>query len=101
MDENPEMRQEEERFEKQGYQDYSEDEFNDHKQYESSEFTEEDIAEAFGILGLSPISTKNQIKSKYRKLALKYHPDKNKSVDAPTKMVEINNAYEMIMRSIE
>ncbi len=101
MDENPEMRQAEEQFEQQGYRDDFEDEFNDHEQYEPSEFTEEDIAEAFGILGLSPISTKDQIKSKYRELILKHHPDKNKLVDSTTKMAEINNAYDIIMRSIE
>jgi hypothetical protein len=100
IDENPEMRQAEEQFEQQGYWDNFEDESYDYKYYESSEFTEEDIAEAFEIFGLSSISTKDQIKSKYRELTLKHHPDKNKSVDSNTKMAEINNAYEIIMGAI-
>ena len=45
-------------------------------------------------------STKDQIKTKYRELTLKFHPDKNKSVDSNTKMAEINNAYEIIMKAI-
>jgi len=68
--------------------------------YDSSEFTEEDIAEAFEIFGLNRDSTIQQIKSKYRELTLKHHPDKNKSVDSNTKMAEINNAYEIIMKAI-
>jgi DnaJ domain len=49
------------------------------------------------ILGLSPGSTKKQIKSAYRKLALKYHPDRNPSPAALKKFQEITEAYDFLM----
>ena len=54
----------------------------------------------YKYFGLTRESTKDQIKTKYRELTLKFHPDKNKSVDSTTKMAEINNAYDFIMMSI-
>ena len=99
-DENPEREQSEERFEEKYDWENFWDKFYDHNYYDSSEFTEEDIAEAFEIFGLNRDSTIQQIKSKYRELTLKHHPDKNKSVDSNTKMAEINNAYEIIMKAI-
>ncbi|KAI3829554.1 hypothetical protein L1987_03680 [Smallanthus sonchifolius] len=42
----------------------------------------------------------DQIKRSYRKLALKYHPDKNQgNEDANIKFAEINNAYEVLSNS--
>lgn len=38
------------------------------------------------------------IKKKYRILALKYHPDKNKSEDASNKFIEIQESYEYLLR---
>lgn len=40
-------------------------------------------------LNVKPTATINQIKENFRKMAVKYHPDKNKSVDAETKFKEI------------
>lgn len=37
------------------------------------------------------------IKKQYRMLALKYHPDKNKTVDSNEKFYNIKNAYEYLM----
>jgi molecular chaperone DnaJ len=37
-----------------------------------------------------------KITKAYRKLALKYHPDKNKEDDAQEKFREINEAYECL-----
>jgi curved DNA-binding protein CbpA len=38
-------------------------------------------------------ASKEEIKKAYRKLALQWHPDKNKSPDAHNKFIEINEAY--------
>jgi DnaJ homolog subfamily A member 2 len=45
----------------------------------------------YSILGISNDSSKDDIKKAYRKLAMKYHPDKGGD---PKKFQEINNAYE-------
>lgn len=50
----------------------------------------------YEVLGVSKTATKAEIKSAYRKLALKWHPDKNKDAGAETKFKEINNAYEVL-----
>lgn len=47
----------------------------------------------YKVLGVPKSATKMEIKSAYRKLALKYHPDKNSSEKAHQRFVEINEAY--------
>ena len=50
----------------------------------------------YEVLGVSKNATKSDIKSAYRKSALKYHPDHNKAADAEEKFKEINEAYEVL-----
>ena len=50
----------------------------------------------YDILGVSKSATAAEIKSAYRKLALKWHPDRNKEKDASEKFKEINEAYEVL-----
>ena len=54
----------------------------------------------YKILGVKKNATKKDIKKAYRKLALKYHPDKHKEADkdkATKKFEEVANAYEVLM----
>ncbi|RID54671.1 hypothetical protein BRARA_G01973 [Brassica rapa] len=51
----------------------------------------------YDVLQVPKGASDEQIKRAYRKLALKYHPDKNPGNDEATrKFADINNAYEVL-----
>ncbi|XP_064489092.1 dnaJ homolog subfamily B member 9-like isoform X2 [Ornithodoros turicata] len=50
----------------------------------------------YEILGVERHATAKQIKKAFRKLAMKYHPDRNKEKDAEEKFKEIAHAYEIL-----
>lgn len=53
----------------------------------------------YEVLGVSKSASAADIKSAYRKLAMQWHPDRNKSSDAEDKFKEINEAYEVLSNS--
>ncbi len=50
----------------------------------------------YEILGVNRSASPQEIKKAYRRLALKWHPDRNKSSEAEEKFKEINEAYEAL-----
>ncbi|CAJ0922164.1 unnamed protein product [Ranitomeya imitator] len=50
----------------------------------------------YDILGVPKNASERQIKKAFHKLAMKYHPEKNKSPDAEAKFREIAEAYEIL-----
>jgi molecular chaperone DnaJ len=50
----------------------------------------------YEVLGVPRNSSKDQIKDTYRKLAMQYHPDRNKSPEAEEKFKEISEAYAVL-----
>jgi curved DNA-binding protein CbpA len=54
------------------------------------------LKDYYAILGLTTNARDAEIKRAYRQLALRYHPDKNKSVEAEGLIQEINEAYDVL-----
>ncbi len=50
----------------------------------------------YEVLGVDRSATRDEIKRAYRQLALKYHPDRNKSPDAAERFREIAEAYAVL-----
>ena len=50
----------------------------------------------YEVLGVSKSTSVDELKKQYRKLALKFHPDRNKSAEAPEHFKEISEAYAVL-----
>jgi hypothetical protein len=50
----------------------------------------------YSVLGLPTNASKDEIRRKYRKLVLIWHPDKNPSPEAHSKFIEITEAYDIL-----
>ncbi|QLH02181.1 molecular chaperone DnaJ [Nitrosopumilus cobalaminigenes] len=50
----------------------------------------------YEVLGVTKTSSPDEIKQQYRKLALKFHPDRNQSAEAGEHFKEISEAYAVI-----
>lgn len=70
--------------------------YKSHKTNYSEPIQETALSKYYKLLGVPENSTKEQIRTAYRQLALKYHPDKNKSKEAESIMKQLNEALEML-----
>jgi DnaJ-class molecular chaperone len=52
-----------------------------------------ELQNPYEILGLKRGASEQEVKKKFRKLSLQFHPDKNRSQGAEKKYKEITNAY--------
>ena len=59
------------------------------------------LLDAYHILGLSFGASEKAVMQSYRKLALKFHPDKNKDPKAKEKFQKISTAYAEITKEME
>ncbi|MDD7021758.1 MAG: molecular chaperone DnaJ [Aeromonadales bacterium] len=50
----------------------------------------------YEVLGVSKDASEDEIKHAFKRLAIKYHPDRNKAPDAAAKFSEINEAYQVL-----
>ncbi len=64
--------------------------------FENKNYNFENKNDLYKILGIEKNSDISKIKKAYRKLALKYHPDKNPSKDSVERFMEIQYAYEIL-----
>ena len=55
-----------------------------------------DQKDYYQALGVGKSATPEEIKKAYRKLALQYHPDRNKGKEAEEKFKEVTKAYEVL-----
>lgn len=54
------------------------------------------LTKYYKLLGLPPGADQTAIRKAYRKLAMRYHPDKNPSASAQAKFIAITEAYEIL-----
>jgi molecular chaperone DnaJ len=76
-------------FERKGKNKLSDDEFR-------KSLLNKNLSDYYAILQVQKNASQDEIKSQFRLLAKKWHPDKKQSDDAEKKMIEINIAYEIL-----
>ena len=54
------------------------------------------MSEFYDLLGVARDASPDDIKKAYRKLAMQYHPDRNREPDAEARFKEISEAYEVL-----
>ncbi len=54
------------------------------------------MSEYYDLLGIPREASEAEIKKAYRKLAMEYHPDRNRAADAEERFKEITEAYEVL-----
>ena len=50
----------------------------------------------YQVLGVPRSASQEDIRTKFRRLALEYHPDRNRDPGAQEKFKEINSAYQVL-----
>jgi molecular chaperone DnaJ len=55
-----------------------------------------DALRCYGVLGLQKGASFKEVKQAYRKLSLRYHPDRNKNTSTEQKFEEITEAYQTL-----
>lgn len=57
------------------------------------------MSDYYDTLGVSKTASEQEIKTAYRRAALKWHPDRNKTAEANAKFKEVTKAYEILSDS--
>ena len=57
-------------------------------------------SEAYSVLELPYGANEAQVRSAFRRLSLKWHPDRNKSEEATTRFIQIHAAYDFLQRHL-
>ena len=76
-------------FERKGKSKLSDEEFR-------KSLLSKNLLDYYTILQIQKNASQNEIKTQFRQLAKKWHPDKKQSDDAEEKMAQINMAYEVL-----
>ncbi len=59
----------------------------------------QNVKQAYQILGISEYAAKEEVKKAYRILCKEFHPDRNADPNATQYYIEVQQAYELIMRT--
>jgi hypothetical protein len=71
------------------------------RQYSPRSAQANSLAEYYALLGISMDAEEEDVKTAYRNLARKIHPDVNKAPDATAQMQALNEAYRRLMATFE